>query len=312
MSGFHENEGIIVIAATNRLDTLDEALLRPGRFDRHIEIGLPDVKGRYEILKLHSSNKPLANNVSLMELAQQTVYFSGAKLENLMNEAAILAAKRNSGKIEKADIERAFYTVIAGAEKKDRSTIADIDRRITAIHEAGHALITKLIAPENIVSRITIIPSTKGAGGFSMNIPPDRMYFKKVDMENSIRIALAGRAAEEIIFGEENITTGASNDIERATEILLNMVRRFGMKQQTGLLNYDVLYRNGIRQVQNEWIEECKKTMDKLYSEVKEKLLEKKELLEAIATRLLEVETIGENELNELIEQYKKKSENAA
>ena len=161
MSGFEDNEGIVVIAATNRLDTLDEALLRPGRFDRHIEIQLPDIKSRLKILELHSRNKPMDEGVNLEKLAQQTVYFSGAKLENLLNEAAILAAKRSSNSIKAEDIDKAFYTVIAGAEKKDRSTISEQDRSVTAYHEAGHALITKLAAPENRVSRITIIPSTK-------------------------------------------------------------------------------------------------------------------------------------------------------
>lgn len=179
MSGFNSNDGIVVIAATNRLDILDEALLRPGRFDRHIEIGLPDINARYEILKLHSLNKPIADDIDLYDLAEQTVYFSGAKLENMMNEAAIRAARRDSGVIENNDIEKAFYTVIAGAEKKDRSAINQRDREITAYHEGGHALMTKLVAPENRVTKVTIIPSTKGVGGFSMNISPDSMYSKK-------------------------------------------------------------------------------------------------------------------------------------
>lgn len=301
MSGFHDNEGIVVIAATNRLDTLDEALLRPGRFDRHIEIGLPDIKGRLHILKLHCNNKPLDHDVDLKQVAQQTVYFSGAKLESLMNEAAIIAAKRNSGTIQGADIDKAFYTVIAGAEKKDRSNIAQLDRQITAYHEAGHALVTRLVAPENTVSRITIIPSTKGAGGFSMNIPPDRMYYKKRDMENSIRIALAGRGAEELIFGEDNVTTGASNDLEKATDILINMVRRFGMNSKSGLLNYDVLYQNGFREVQGDILEECKDQMERLYGEVKDLLADKRHLLEVIAQALLEKENLDEKQLEDLM-----------
>jgi len=301
MSGFQENEGIVVIAATNRLDTLDEALLRPGRFDRHIEVGLPDVNARLEILKLHSINKPIGDDVDLEELARQTVYFSGAKLESLMNEAAIFAARRNSGKIEKQDIERAFYTVIAGVEKKDRSAISEMDRRVTAFHEAGHALITKLLVPENKVTKVTIIPSTKGAGGFSMNIPPDRMYFKKKDMEDNIRILLAGRGAEEIIFGADNITTGAANDLEKATEIILNMVRRFGMKSSSGLLNYDVMYRNGMQQVQKEIFDECKTSLESLYDEVKGILMENKDLLYKIANMLLEKETLDERELDQIV-----------
>ena len=306
MSGFHDNEGIVVIAATNRLDTLDEALLRPGRFDRHIEIELPDIRSRLKILKLHAKNKPLDKSVDLEKVAQQTVYFSGAKLENLLNEAAILAAKRCGGSIAAEDIDKAFYTVVAGAEKKDRSTIAEQDRRITAFHEAGHALVTKLTAPENRVSRITIIPSTKGAGGFSMNIPPDRMYYRKKDMENSIRIGLAGRAAEELVFGEENVTTGASNDLEKVTGTLLNMVRRFGMKPKSGLLNYDVLYNNGFRQVQDEVLGECKTSMDELYREVRKLLQENRKVLEAIAENLLVRETLEEKDLDLILQTFAK------
>lgn len=311
MSGFKGNEGIVVIGATNRLDVLDPALLRPGRFDRHIEVGLPDVKGRYEILKLHSKGKPLSGNVDLYKVAQQTVYFSGAKLESLMNEAAILAAKKDRGYIEQADIDRAFYIVMAGLEKKDRSAIDRFDRQITAFHEAGHALVTKLIAPENSVSRVTIIPSTKGMGGFSMNIPPDRMYYRKKDMENSIKIALAGRAAEEIIFGKDDVTTGASNDLERATEVLLDMVRRCGMGKNTGLLNYDVLYNNGVRQVSDEVLEQCRQTMDLYYKEVKSLLLMHEGTLRAVAITLLEKETLDEDALDKIIMECEKGRETA-
>jgi ATP-dependent Zn protease len=185
-------------------------------------------------------------------------------------------------------------------------TISEQDRKVTAYHEAGHALITKLVAPENRVSRITIIPSTKGAGGFSMNIPPDRMYYKKKDMENSIKIALAGRAAEELIFGEANITTGASNDLEKATGTLLNMVRRFGMNSKSGLLNYDVLYNNGFRQVQEDILEECKTSIDKLYNEVKELLQGNKKVLEGIAENLLARETLDEKDLDLIIKTFAK------
>lgn len=311
MSGFKDNEGIVVIGATNRLDVLDPALLRPGRFDRHIEVGLPDVKGRYEILKLHSRGKPLSSDVDLYKVAQQTVYFSGAKLESLMNEAAILAAKRDKGYIEQSDIDKAFYIVMAGLEKKDRSVINEFDREVTAFHEAGHALVTKLIAPEHSVSRVTIIPSTKGMGGFSMNIPPDRMYYRKRDMENSIKIALGGRAAEEIMFGQDNVTTGASNDLERATEVLLDMIRRFGMGKNTGLINYDVLYSNGIRQVSEEVLSQCRETMDLFYEEVKGLLIRHKDILSAIATALLEKETLDESELDQIIMECNKKRETA-
>ncbi|HZJ82516.1 MAG TPA: ATP-dependent zinc metalloprotease FtsH [Clostridia bacterium] len=301
MSGFNGNEGVVVVAATNRLDTLDEALLRPGRFDRHIEIGLPDVQARLQIIKVHSKNKPIHEDVELERLAHQTVYFSGAQLENLMNEAAILGAKKGEGMIEQQDIEKAFYTVIAGHEKQDRSSISETDRRVTAYHESGHALVTKLIAPENSVSKVTIIPSTKGAGGYSMNIPPSRMYYKKRDMENNIKIMLAGRCAEEIIFGQENITTGAVNDLEKATEVLVDMVRRFGMTDTSGLLNYDVLYRNGIKQVQDNFLDEAKESLDNLYDKVKHLLEGNKPTLQAIAEKLLKDETLEEKELDQII-----------
>lgn len=302
MSGFNESEGIVVIAATNRLDTLDEALLRPGRFDRHIEIGLPDINSRRKILELHSRNKPLDESVDLDNLAYQTVYFSGAKLESLLNEAAIYAAKRDQGSIDKRDIDKAFYTIIVGAEKKDRSAIAERDRRVTAYHEAGHALVTSLIAPENKVTKVTIIPSTKGAGGFSMNIPPDRMYHRKIDMENAIKIALAGRAAEELVFGPDRVTTGASNDIERATGILVDMVRRFGMSEKSGLLNYDVLYQNGFNQPQSCTSEDLKKTMDDLYRQVRGIIEDNIHLLKAIAENLLLRETLEEKDLKLIME----------
>jgi cell division protease FtsH len=301
MSGFKDSDGIVVIAATNRLDTLDEALLRPGRFDRHIEVGLPDVNGRYEILKMHVKNKPISDSVNLKKVAEQTVFFSGAMLESMINEAAILAAKRRAGAIEKQDIDKAFYTVLAGAEKKDRSAIANIDRKITAYHEAGHAIIAKLISPENKVAKVTIIPSTKGAGGYTMNIPPDRMYRTKKDMEKDIMVSLGGRCAEEIVFGEDNITTGASGDIERATETVLSMVKRFGMNKNTGLISYDVLYKNSFNGINDKILDECKNKLDELYSEVKSLLIKNMAKLDRIANALLEKETLEEEEIDSII-----------
>src|SRR5699024_9548720 len=177
-------------AATNRVDTLDEALLRPGRFDRQIEVGLPDVNARYKILSLHSKNKPLSDSVNLKKVAHETVYFSGAMLENLMNESAMLAARNNDPSINMNHIDKAFYTVLVGEEKKDRSTIPFEDKKITAYHEAGHALITKIVSKENRVTKVSIIPSTRGMGGFSMNIPPDKMYQTKNDIKNNIMVAL--------------------------------------------------------------------------------------------------------------------------
>ena len=298
MSGFNESEGIVVIAATNRFDTIDEALLRPGRFDRHVEVGLPDVNGRFEIIKIHVMNKPLSTEVNLRKLAQQTVFFSGAMLESMLNEAAIFAAKRSAQYIEGQDIDKAFYTVIAGSEKTDRSAIRDLDRHITAYHEAGHAMISKLVSPENKVSRVTIIPSTRGAGGYTMNIPPERMYKTKKEMEQDIMVSLGGRAAEEIIFGEENITTGASGDIERSTEIILSMVKRFGMNKVTGLLSYDILYKNSFNNMNDTVLNECKQKLDILYLSVKDILMENRTKLDDMVFRLLEKETLDEDEIN--------------
>lgn len=301
MSGFNENEGIIVIAATNRLDTLDDALLRPGRFDRQVEVGLPDVKARHQILQVHSRRKPLSQNIDLGKLAHQTVYFSGAELESLLNEAAILAAKQGAPHIDLSHIDKAYYTVIAGEEKKDRSMISKKDREITAYHEAGHALITKLIAPENRVTKVTIIPSTKGAGGFSMNIPPDSMYRSKMEMVHNIQIALAGRIAEEIVYGEENITTGASNDIEKATEIVTAMVKHFGMNKKAGIINYDVLYGGRGVGMDSEVISECRRIMEELHQETKQLMKEHVNILNEITALLLDKETLNEEDLNEII-----------
>ncbi|MCC5912163.1 MAG: ATP-dependent metallopeptidase FtsH/Yme1/Tma family protein [Clostridiaceae bacterium] len=303
MSGFKGSEGIIVMAATNRLDTLDEALLRPGRFDRQIEIGLPDLKAREAILKLYTENRPVAQTVSIERVAQQTVYFSGAKLENLMNEAAIYAARESADFISENHIDKAFYTVVAGEEKKDRSKIREIDRRITAYHEAGHAIATKLLCPKNKVTKVTIIPSTKGAGGFSMNIPPDSMYHTKKEMINNIKVALAGRIVEEIIFGEDNITTGASNDIQKATQTLMAMIKQFGMSGEVGMINYDILL--GQQGGSDHKVAEiCKEEMKKQYDQTKQLLEKNMDMVTAIAEKLLEKETIKEAEINEIVEMY--------
>ncbi|MBS4537223.1 ATP-dependent metallopeptidase FtsH/Yme1/Tma family protein [Clostridium sp. D2Q-11] len=301
MSGFAKNEGIIVVAATNRIDTLDDALLRPGRFDRQIEIGLPDVNARKKILEYHSKNKPIDKNVDLGRLAYETVYFSGAKLENLLNESAMIAAKNNNITITLDHIDKAFYQVIAGEEKKDRSAISIKEKKITAYHESGHGLVTRLIAPENRVTKITIIPTTKGAGGFSMNIPPDKMYQTKADMINNIKIALAGRVAEEIIFGKDKITTGASNDLQRVTDMVISMITRFGMDDDIGLLNYEMIMPDN-RGINSEVLNRAKAIVSELYDNTKELLKKNIELLNIIALHLIENESINEVELNNLIE----------
>jgi cell division protease FtsH len=300
MSGFKESQGIIVMAATNRLDVLDEALLRPGRFDRHIEVGLPDVNARHEILKLHGREKPLSADADLYKIAQMTVYFSGAKLENLMNEAAILAARENTEYITMEQIDKAFGIVIAGFEKKDRSYIKENDKLITAYHEAGHAVIAKLVSPETQVRKVTIIPSTKGAGGYTLNIPPDRLYQTKAHLFNNIKIGLGGRAAEEIVFGKDHITTGASGDIENVTNTLLAMIKHYGMFENTGLLNYDVLNYQGVTHSEG-IIKLCNETISELYNEVKELLLNNKEVLDRMTNILIEKETIYDEEIDKIV-----------
>ena len=291
MSGFASGEGIVVIAATNRLDTLDEALLRPGRFDRQIEIGLPDLAGRKNILNTHAMNKPIARSVDMEELARQTVYFSGAMLENLLNEAAITAAKNGTDEIVQKDIDTAYYTIIAGSEKKDRSAIKDRERRITAYHEGGHALATKLLSPEHSVPKITIIPSTKGAAGFCVNLPPDKMYFTKRELENQAISLLAGRAAEEAAFGPDNITTGASNDIQRVNHIIKDYVSKYGMSATAGLAELS----------DDEKHKEYRLHINKLYSAALELVKENFETLENIAQALLDRESLCERELDEIV-----------
>lgn len=300
MSGFKENEGIIVVAATNRVDTLDEALLRPGRFDRQIEVGLPDVNARYKILSLHSKNKPLSDSVNLKKVAHETVYFSGAMLENLMNESAMLAAKNNDPLINMNHIDKAFYTVLVGEEKKDRSTILFEDKKITAYHEAGHALITKLVSKENRVTKVSIIPSTRGMGGFSMNIPPDKMYQTKNDIKNNIMVALGGRAAEEVVFGENNITTGASSDLKKATEMSLSMIGIYGMDKELGLLNYESILGQNM-EGNKILIDRIKDILDNLYSETKKLIIDNINYLDKIASLLLEKEVLDEEDMNRLV-----------
>ncbi|WP_069997140.1 ATP-dependent metallopeptidase FtsH/Yme1/Tma family protein [Cellulosilyticum sp. I15G10I2] len=296
MSGFKDDEGIIIIAATNRLDMLDDALLRPGRFDRHIEVGYPDINAREQIIKLYLNNKPVADDVNSTDLAKQTVYFTGAMIENLLNEAAISAARNNIAVITKQDVQVAFYTVIAGKEKKDRSSITHLDRKITAFHEAGHALVTKLVAPDNSVTKVTIIPSTKGAGGFSMNIPKDKMYLTKKEILNQIKICLAGRAAEEIVFGMDNVTTGASNDIEKASEYIKSYIMKYGMDEELGLINLGIIM--GQDRVDNQMIlEKCSGKIKELYEDTKKIINENHSILSNLAESLLEKETLEESEI---------------
>ncbi|KAB1436610.1 ATP-dependent metallopeptidase FtsH/Yme1/Tma family protein [Candidatus Galacturonibacter soehngenii] len=296
MSGFHENSGIIVIGATNRLDTLDEALLRPGRFDRQIEIGLPDVNSRKKILTLHAKSKPLADNVDLDALAKSTVYFSGAMLENLLNEAAIYAANEKNPVICNYHIEKAFYTVIAGAPKVDRSYISEKDLKITAYHEAGHALATKLLLPENYISKVTIIPSVTGAGGFNLTIPKDTLYQNQRQIKATIQTLLAGRIAEELIFGMDEVTTGASNDIQKASSIILDYVNKFGMDEELGLFSLSCMEYES----DNKIIEKCRDLMNSLYEETKELLQNNLDLLEQITYELIEKESLNAKDIDRI------------
>ena len=236
MDGFGVNEGIIVMAATNRVDILDPAILRPGRFDRKGMVGRPDVQGREEILKVHAKGKPLSEDIDLKQIAQTTAGFTGADLENLLNEAAILAAKENRIYLKQEDIKRSFVKVGIGAEKKSR-IISDKEKRITAFHEAGHAILFHVLPDVGPVYSVSIIP-TGGAGGYTMPLPEnDEMFNSKGKMLQDITVALGGRVAEEEVF--DDITTGASQDIKQATSLAKSMVTKFGMSEALGLISYD-------------------------------------------------------------------------
>jgi len=284
MQGFADTQGIVVVAATNRPDTLDEALLRPGRFDRRVEIALPDFGARRMILDLHMKGKPLAPEIDLAKLATDTVYFSGAMLEGLANDAAINAARRDSDFIEESDISAAYYTALAGSEKKDRTGIREKERAVTAWHESGHAIASLITNPENRVAKVTIIPSTSGVGGFCVNIPPERMYYTKQDLRGQIMVALAGRAAEELHFGADNVTTGASNDIEKATTTAMQYVTKFGFA--SGIADLHLLKDD------KAVAEECRTLVGELYAETLELLRGRFDALDGLAHMLLEKETV--------------------
>jgi cell division protease FtsH len=298
MSGFGQEEGIVVIAATNRLDMLDSALLRPGRFDRHIQVSLPDVNAREKIISLHLKNKP-HSNLDIKDIAKKTIYFSGAKLESLINESAILAAKDNSNSITSAHMESAYSITLAGHEKKERSYLKEEDKLLTAYHEVGHGLISMLLLPQDKVSKITIIPTTKGAGGYTLTIPEDSSYHRMDYLKNKIKVSLGGRAAEEIIFGKDKISTGAEGDISQTTDIALKMLTEYGMGKTLGLIKLSSvgsLYSS----YGNPVIEECKDLVNKLYEETLELLKENRASLDKIALELLDKETLYEDELSKL------------
>ena len=312
MDGFGVNEGIIVMAATNRVDILDPAILRPGRFDRKITVSAPDVRGREDILKVHAKNKPLGDDVDLIQIAQTTAGFTGADLENLLNEAAIVAAKEDRSFIKQDDIKKSFIKVGIGAEKKSR-VISDKEKRITAYHEAGHAILFHLLPDVGPVYTISIIPTGIGAAGYTMPLPEkDEMFLTKGRMLQDIMVLLGGRIAEEIVF--DDVTTGASNDIKRATKEARRMVTRYGMSENIGVLNYDddddevfigrdlAHTRSHGEYITGEIDKEVKNIVDDCYAKAKAMLLENKDVLERCAQLLLEKEKIGREEFEALFE----------
>ncbi|WP_346899746.1 ATP-dependent metallopeptidase FtsH/Yme1/Tma family protein [Clostridium sp. UBA7503] len=300
MSGFKESEGIVVIAATNRLDILDEALLRPGRFDRHIEVSLPDINAREKILNLHFKNKPVSD-MNIRDIAHNTAYFSGAKLENLVNEAAIIACKEDAPYITGEHMDKAFSIVVAGHEKLDKEALKEEDMKITAYHEVGHALISYLKVPEEKISKITIIPTSKGAGGYTLTIGEDNTYTNLDYLKRKIMVLLGGRAAEEIIFGEEKITTGAFNDLKKTTNIVNNMVCEYGMGKSVGLLRLSEMQGISTDYYTTVVLEECKSVLDELYNEVKNTLNNNLDLLVKLSEELLLKETLYTDDILNLI-----------
>lgn len=310
MDGFGVNEGIIVLAATNRVDILDPAILRPGRFDRKIAVGTPDVGGREEILKVHSKNKPLSDDVDLEQIARTSAGFTGADLENLLNEAAILAAKAGKAYIEQEDIRAAFIKVGIGAEKKSR-IISDKEKKITAYHEAGHAILFHVLPDVGPVYTVSIIPTGVGAAGYTMPLPEkDEMFMTKGRMKQEIMVSLGGRIAEEIIF--DDITTGASSDIKKATKVARKMVTRFGMSENIGVIDYDnsddevfigrdlAHTRAYSESVAGEIDKEVKAIVDECYMSAKEIILEHKDVLHKTAELLLQKEKIKREEFEAL------------
>lgn len=314
MDGFGVNEGIIVMSATNRVDILDPAILRPGRFDRKVMVGRPDVKGRKEILEVHAKGKPLGDDVDLAQIAQTTSGFTGADLENLLNEAAILAAKENRVYIQQSDIRHAFVKVGIGAEKKSK-VVSEKEKKITAYHEAGHAILFHVLPDVGPVYSVSIIPTGVGAAGYTMPLPEnDEMFNTRGKMLQEITVALGGRIAEELVF--DDITTGASQDIEQATALAKSMVMKFGMSEELGLVNYDSdseevfvgrdfghVSRGYGEEVAGKIDREVKKIIDECYANAKEIIQKYNHVLESCADLLLEKEKITREEFSALFDE---------
>ena len=312
MDGFGVNEGIIVMAATNRVDILDPAILRPGRFDRKVGVGKPDIRGREEILQVHAAEKPLGDDVDLKRVAQTTAGFTGADLENLLNEAAILSAKGGCRFIRQADIDQAFVKVGIGAEKKSK-VISEKEKKITAYHEAGHGILFHVLPDVGPVHTISIIPTGMGAAGYTMPLPEkDEMFNTKGKMLQNIMVSLGGRIAEELIFGD--VTTGASQDIKQATAIARAMVTEYGMSEKVGMINYggdenevfigrDLAHaRSYGESVATAIDSEVKRIIDECYEKAKKIILEHENVLHKCCELLLEKEKISQDEFEALFE----------
>ena len=312
MDGFGVNEGIIVMAATNRVDILDPAILRPGRFDRKVGVGKPDIRGREEILHVHASEKPLGDDVDLKRVAQTTAGFTGADLENLLNEAAILAAKGERRFIRQADIDQAFVKVGIGAEKKSK-VISEKEKKITAYHEAGHGILFHELPDVGPVHTISIIPTGMGAAGYTMPLPEkDEMFNTKGKMLQNIMVSLGGRIAEELVFGD--VTTGASQDIKQATAIARAMVTEYGMSEKVGMINYggdenevfigrDLAHTRSYGENVATAIDgEVKRIIDECYEKAKKIILDHEDVLHKCCELLLEKEKIGQDEFDALFE----------
>ena len=318
MDGFGVNEGIIVMAATNRVDILDPAILRPGRFDRKVAVGRPDVKGREEILGVHTKEKPLGEDVDLHRIAQTTAGFTGADLENLMNEAAINTAKEGRKFLTQTDIEKAFIKVGIGAEKRSK-VISEKDRKITAYHEAGHAILFHVLPDVGPVHTVSIIPTGVGAAGYTMPLPEqDELHMTKGRMLQNIMVSLGGRIAEEIIF--DDITTGASQDIKQATSMARAMVTEYGMSEKLGMINYggdnnevfigrDLAHtRTYSEEVASEIDSEVKRIIDECYAKAKRIILDHEDVLHSCCALLMEKEKIGQAEFEALFQDGEKPS----
>ena len=312
MDGFGVNEGIIVMAATNRVDILDPAIMRPGRFDRKVVVGRPDVRGREEILGVHAKNKPLGDDVDLKQIAQTTAGFTGADLENLLNEAAIIAAKENRAYIKKENKKKSFVKVGIGAEKKSR-VISDKEKRITAFHESGHAILFHLLPDVGPVYSVSIIPTGSGAAGYTMPLPEkDEMFNTKGKMLQDIVVSLGGRVAEELVF--DDITTGASQDIKQATQMAKAMVTKYGMSDNIGLICYDndddevfigrdLAHTRGYSEgVASAIDQEIKRIIDECYAKAKQMIMDHRDVLDACANLLLEKEKISQKEFEALFD----------